>query len=40
VEAKVDFVVSGDDDLLRIKQFRGITILAPRVFLETKLNRA
>jgi len=38
-EAKVDFIVSGDDDLLRMKQFRGIPILAPRVFLESKLSR-
>ena len=40
VEAKADFIVSGDDDLLRMKKFRGILILTPRVFLESKLGAA
>lgn len=38
IEAKADVIVTGDDDLLRMKRFRGIDILAPRAFLESKLG--
>lgn len=31
---KADVIVTGDDDLLVLKRFRGIAILAPRKFLE------
>jgi predicted nucleic acid-binding protein len=32
---KADVIVTGDDDLLVLKQFRGIRILSPRQFLES-----
>ena len=32
---KADIIVTGDDDLLVLKKFRGIRILSPRRFLET-----
>jgi uncharacterized protein len=31
---KADVIVTGDDDLLALKAFRGIRILSPRRFLE------
>ena len=31
---KADMIVTGDDDLLVLKKFRGIRILSPRQFLE------
>jgi putative PIN family toxin of toxin-antitoxin system len=31
---KADIIVTGDDDLLVLKAFRGIRILSPRRFLE------
>ena len=31
---KADVIVTGDDDLLVLKKFRGIRILSPRQFLE------
>jgi putative PIN family toxin of toxin-antitoxin system len=31
---KADVIVTGDDDLLVLKQFRGVRILSPRQFLE------
>ena len=31
---KADVIVTGDDDLLVLKTFRGIRILSPRQFLE------
>ena len=34
VAGKADVIVTGDDDLLVLKQFRGIRILSPRQFLE------
>lgn len=34
VAAKADVIVTGDDDLLVLKQFQGIRILSPRQFLE------
>lgn len=32
---KADVIVTGDDDLLVLKKFRGIRILSPRQFLES-----
>lgn len=34
VSARVDFIVSGDTHLLKLKNFQGITILKPKEFLE------
>jgi putative PIN family toxin of toxin-antitoxin system len=34
VAGKADIIVTGDDDLLALKKFRGIRILSPRKFLE------
>ena len=34
IAGKADVIVTGDDDLLVLKQFRGIRILSPRQFLE------
>ena len=34
VAGKADLIVTGDADLLVLKTFRGIRILAPRQFLE------
>ena len=31
---KADIIVTGDDDLLVLKKFRGIRILSPRKFLD------
>ena len=31
---EADVVVSGDEDLLTLEDFRGVEILSPRVFLE------
>jgi putative PIN family toxin of toxin-antitoxin system len=31
---RADIIVTGDDDLLALKKFRGIRILSPRQFLE------
>jgi len=31
---KADMIVTGDEDLLVLKEFRGIRILSPRQFLE------
>ena len=32
--AKADIIVTGDDDLLVLKEFHGIRILSPRQFIE------
>ena len=32
VEAKADYIVTGDADLLELKKFRGIPIVTPREF--------
>ena len=32
--AKANFIVTGDDDLLVLKEFQGIRILSPRQFVE------
>ncbi len=34
VEGCADFVISGDEHLLELKEFRGIEILEPNVFLK------
>jgi putative PIN family toxin of toxin-antitoxin system len=34
VEAQADLIVSGDKDLLTLKQYKGVRILTPRAFLE------
>jgi len=34
VTGKAEVIVTGDDDLLVLKDFRGIRILSPRQFLE------
>ena len=34
VTGRADFIVTGDDDLLVLKRFRGIHILSPRQVLE------
>jgi putative PIN family toxin of toxin-antitoxin system len=36
---KVDMVVSGDKDLLRLKEYEGIPIVRPMDFLRTVGNR-
>ena len=32
--AKANFIVTGDNDLLVLKEFHGIRILSPRQFVE------
>jgi len=34
VEGNVDYIISGDGDLLTLKEFEGIKIITPREFLE------
>ena len=34
LEAKVDFIISGDKHLLKKKNFKGIKIISPKEFLE------
>ena len=34
IAGKADVIVTGDEDLLVLKKFRGIKILSPRQFLE------
>lgn len=33
-EAKADYLITGDDDLLVLKQYKGIKILKPREFID------
>ena len=40
IEGKAEFVVSGDADLLELKNFRGIEIVRAREFLGILANRA
>jgi putative PIN family toxin of toxin-antitoxin system len=40
LESKAEFVVSGDMDLLELKEFEGIKILRPREFLAVLQNRS
>jgi len=37
LEAQAQVIVTGDDDLLRLKRFEGIQILAPRAFLDSHM---
>ena len=34
LQGEADYVVSGDKDLLALQEFRGVTIVTPRVFLQ------
>ena len=34
VDGKVDYIVSGDGHLLKIKEFHGIKIFSPKLFLN------
>ena len=34
VEGKVDYIISGDQHLLKLNEFEGIKIVAPKEFLE------
>ncbi|MEK6935154.1 MAG: putative toxin-antitoxin system toxin component, PIN family [Nanoarchaeota archaeon] len=33
-EGKVDYIISQDNHLLRLKEFRGIKIITPEIFLD------
>lgn len=35
VEGKVDYVITGDEDLLVLKEYEGVKIVTPREFVET-----
>jgi len=37
LDAQAQVIVTGDDDLLRLKRFEGIRILAPRAFLDSHM---
>jgi|SRR3989344_4925722 len=34
IRGKVDYIISGDEHLLKLKEFRGIKIISPKEFLE------
>ena len=34
VEAEADFIISGDDDLIRLRKFRNICVVSVNEFLE------
>lgn len=38
--ARAHYIVSGDTDLLRLRSYRGISILSPRLFVQQKLSRS
>ena len=38
--AGAPYLVSGDRDLLALSRVRGVTVLSPRAFVDTVLNRA
>jgi predicted nucleic acid-binding protein len=38
IAAEADMIVSGDSDLLVLKNFRGVLILSPREFLDRFAN--
>jgi predicted nucleic acid-binding protein len=40
VALKADAVITGDREILAIKEFMGIKILTPKQFLETHSRRA
>jgi len=35
VDGEADYIISGDDDLLRVGEFHGAEVLSPAEFLET-----
>jgi predicted nucleic acid-binding protein len=37
LEARAQVIITGDDDLLRLKRFEGIRILTPRAFLDSEM---
>ena len=39
IEAKANFIISGDDDLLSLKKYKNIEIINPNSFLEKINNR-
>ena len=39
VEGKVDFVISNDKHLLKLKEFQGIGIVTPEEFLKHEYER-
>lgn len=38
VEGEVDYIISQDNHLLKLKEYKGIKILTPKEFLEPKLR--
>ncbi|MCX7839273.1 MAG: putative toxin-antitoxin system toxin component, PIN family [Anaerolineae bacterium] len=38
LEGKAKYIISGDEHLLALKRYRGITILSPRAFVEQVLS--
>ncbi|OGH20798.1 MAG: putative toxin-antitoxin system toxin component, PIN family [Candidatus Levybacteria bacterium RIFCSPHIGHO2_02_FULL_37_13] len=38
VEGKVDYIISGDDDLLSLREFEGIRIVSPQQFVTLLEN--
>lgn len=36
IEAQAEFIITGDDDLLELKEYEGIKIVTPREFIEFK----
>lgn len=38
LEGKIKYIISGDDDLLDLKEYKGIIITTPKEFMET-INR-
>ncbi|MBI5671958.1 MAG: putative toxin-antitoxin system toxin component, PIN family [Nitrospirae bacterium] len=38
--ARAHYIVSGDTDLLRVRSYRGISILSPHLFVQQKLSRS
>jgi putative PIN family toxin of toxin-antitoxin system len=39
IEGQADYIVSGDNHLLNLKEYHSISILTPREFVTTVLNR-
>lgn len=35
VEAQADYIITGDEDLLELKEYEGIKIVTPREFIES-----
>ena len=35
ISAKADYIITGDKDLLILKEYKGIKIISPRVFLDS-----